>query len=457
MQKYIKEARIVLSLAIPVIFAQIAQTAMGIVDTIMSGSVSAVDMAAVAIGTSMWLPVILFGHGLLLSLTPIISQFNGSGKRGCIPYQVCQGLWLAFGISCFIILLLYYCNQFINYILYLETPLNEKTKSFLFYLQWGAPGYLFFQVFRCQCEGLSYTKPGMVVSFIGLLSNIPINYIFIYGKLGMPVMGGSGCGIATALVYWIMFLLLYGYVNYSNIFHDLRLFKYFKRPNFLILKRLFLLGLPIALALFFEVTLFALVTLLVAPLGIVAVAGHQIALNFSSLMFVFPLSVGVAATIRIGFCLGEKNVEQAKISSWTSLIIGIILACCTAILTSLFRKQIALLYNDTPSVVSIASNLMLLASIYQISDSIQVIGNSVLRGYKDTRSIFYITFIAYWLLGLPCGYILALTDIFFPAMGPSGFWVGFIIGLTSSAILMIFRMYILQKQTSDYILEKSEN
>ncbi|MCR3754815.1 MAG: multidrug efflux pump MdtK [Candidatus Westeberhardia cardiocondylae] len=448
MQKYLKEARIVLTLAIPVVFAQIAQTAMGIVDTIMSGSVSAVDMAAVAVGTSIWLPVILFGHGLLLALTPIIAQYNGSGKRKYIPHQVCQGLWLAVGISCIIMFLLYHSNQFINYMLNLEKPLNEKTINFLFYLLWGTPGYLFFQVFRCQCEGLSYTKPGMIISFIGLFSNIPINYIFIYGKFGMPVMGGAGCGIATASVYWIMFVLLYMYIHYSNTFRDFRIFQKYNKPDLVVLKKLFYLGLPVALSLFFEVTLFALVTILVAPLGIVAVAGHQIALNFSSLMFVLPLSIGVAVTIRVGFCLGKKNVEQAKISSWTSLIIGIFLACCTALLTSIFREHIASLYNDTPSVVSIASHLMLLASIYQISDSVQVIGNSILRGYKDTRSIFYITFFAYWLLGLPCGYILALTDIVYPAMGPSGFWIGFIIGLTSSAILMVFRMQILQKKIS---------
>ncbi|MCR3755253.1 MAG: multidrug efflux pump MdtK [Candidatus Westeberhardia cardiocondylae] len=451
MKKYIKEARVLLILAIPVVFAQISQTAMGIVDTIMSGSVSAIDMAAVAVGTSIWLPIILFGHGLLLSLTPIIAQFNGSGKRNCISYQVCQGLWLAVVISFIIMIIMYHSNQFVNCVLILETPLNEKTINFLFYLLWGTPGYLFFQVFRCQCEGLSYTKPGMIVSFIGLLSNIPINYIFIYGKFGMPVMGGAGCGIATASVYWIMFVLLYIYMNYTNAFHDINLLKTIKKPDLIILKKLFMLGLPIALSLFFEVTLFALVTILVAPLGIVAVAGHQIALNFSSLMFVLPLSIGVAVTIRVGFCIGKKNLEQAKISSWTSLFIGVILSCCTAILTSIFRENIALLYNDTPSVVSIASHLMLLASIYQISDSIQVIGNSILRGYKDTRSIFYITFFAYWLLGLPFGYILALTDIIYPAMGPSGFWIGFIIGLTSSAILMIFRMSILQKNISKNI------
>lgn len=454
-QNYFKEIYVLLALAIPVIFAQISQTAMSVVDTIMSGLVSATDMAAIAVGTSIWLPIILFGHGLLLALTPIVAQLNGSGQRNLISYQIKQGFWLAFSIALIIMLLLYNSNYIIYRMYYTNSILTKKAISFIRCLLWGTPGYLFFQVLRCQCEGLSLTKPGMVIGFMGLISNIPINYIFIYGKLGLPPLGGVGCGIATASVYWIMFILLYMYIRHSDNFYDLRLPHFNYKPNFIILKRLFVLGLPIALSLFFEVTLFAVVALLMAPLGIIAIAGHQIALNFSSLMFVLPLSISVAATIRVGFRLGEGNVEDARISAYASLIIGITLAFITALLTILLRKHIALLYNHTPNIVEIASHLMLLAAIYQISDSIQVIGNGVLRGYRDTKSIFFITFVAYWLLGLPCGYVLALTNWLIPALGPSGFWYGFIIGLTCSAILIMYRMRWLQKQSPSCILQRS--
>ena len=202
---------------------------------------------------------------------------------------------------------------------------------------------------------------------------------------------------------------------------------------------------PIALALFFEVTLFAVVALLVSPLGIIDVAGHQIALNFSSLMFVLPLSLAAAVTIRVGFRLGQGSTLDAQTSARTGVGVGVCMAMITAIFTILMRKQIALLYNDNPEVVLLASQLMLLAAIYQISDSIQVIGSGILRGYKDTRSIFFITFTAYWVLGLPSGYLLALTDIVVPRMGPAGFWCGFIIGLTSAAIMMMLRMRFLQR------------
>lgn len=337
----------------------------------------------------------------------------------------------------------------------IDPALADKAIGYLRALLWGAPGYLFFQVARNQCEGLAKTKPGMVMGFIGLLVNIPVNYIFIYGHFGMPELGGVGCGVATASVYWVMFFSMISWVRRARSMRDIRGAEGFSKPDFAVLKRLVQLGLPIALALFFEVTLFAVVALLVSPLGIIDVAGHQIALNFSSLMFVLPLSLAAAVTIRVGFRLGQGSTLDAQTSARTGVGVGVCMAAITAIFTILMRKQIALLYNDNPEVVVLASQLMLLAAIYQISDSVQVIGSGILRGYKDTRSIFFITFTAYWVLGLPSGYVLALTDIVVPRMGPAGFWCGFIIGLTSAAILMMLRMRFLQRQPSSVILQRA--
>ncbi|MGM8835011.1 MdtK family multidrug efflux MATE transporter [Enterobacter hormaechei subsp. steigerwaltii] len=455
MQKYMIEARQLLALAIPVIVAQVAQTAMGFVDTVMAGGYSATDMAAVAIGTSIWLPAILFGHGLLLALTPVIAQLNGSGRRDRVAHQVRQGFWLAGGVSVLIMIVLWNAGYIIRAMHNIDPALADKAVGYLRALLWGAPGYLFFQVARNQCEGLAKTKPGMVMGFIGLLVNIPVNYIFIYGHFGMPELGGVGCGVATAAVYWVMFGCMLTYIKHARSMRDIRNDASFSAPDWTLMTRLIQLGLPIALALFFEVTLFAVVALLVSPLGIIDVAGHQIALNFSSLMFVLPMSLAAAVTIRVGFRLGQGSTLDAQTAARTGLGVGVCMAVCTALFTVLLREQIALLYNDNPEVVTLASHLMLPAAIYQISDSIQVIGSGVLRGYKDTRSIFFITFIAYWVLGLPCGYILALTDLVVDRMGPAGFWMGFIIGLTSAAIMMMLRMRFLQRQPSAVILQRA--
>jgi len=452
-QKYLTEARQLLALAIPVILAQVAQTAMGFVDTIMAGAVSATDMAAVAVGTSVWLPAILFGHGLILALTPVVAQLNGSGRRDRIARQVRQAYWLAALVAVLIMAVLWNAGYMIRAMHNIDPALTDKAVGYLRALLWGAPGYLFFQVARNQCEGLSKTKPGMVMGFIGLLVNIPVNYIFIYGHFGMPALGGVGCGVATASVYWVIFIVMRLWIKRARSMRDITLPGYFSAPDWAVLKRLTLLGLPVALALFFEVTLFAVVALLVSPLGIVDVAGHQIALNFSSLMFVLPLSLGVATTIRVGFRLGQGSVEAAKVAAWTGQGVGIMMAACTALFTVTFREQIALLYNDNPQVVALAAQLMLLAAVYQFSDSIQVIGSGILRGYKDTRSIFFITLVAYWVIGLPSGYLLALTDWLVPAMGPAGFWCGFILGLTSAAVMMIWRIRRLQRLPAERILQ----
>ena len=455
MQKYFTEARQLLALAIPVILAQIAQTAMGFVDTVMAGGYGATDMAAVAIGTSIWLPAILFGHGLLLALTPTVAQLNGSGRRDRIAHQIRQGFWLAGLMSVLVMVVLWNAGYIIGAMKDIDPQLADKAIGYLRALLWGVPGYLFFQVARNQCEGLAKTKPGMVIGFLGLMVNIPVNYIFIYGHSGMPELGGIGCGVATAAVYWVMFICMLSYVKRAGSMRDIRTSQRQSKPDFTVLLRLTQLGLPIALALFFEVTLFAVVALLVSPLGIIDVAGHQIALNFSSLMFVLPMSLAAAVTIRVGYRLGQGSTLDAQIAARTGLGVGVCMAVVTAVFTVLLRERIALLYNDNPQVIALASQLMLLAALYQISDSIQVIGSGILRGYKDTRSIFFITFAAYWLLGLPSGYVLALTDLVVDRMGPAGFWIGFIIGLTSAAVMMMLRMRFLQRQPSAVILQRA--
>ncbi|MGL9734490.1 MAG: MATE family efflux transporter [Symbiopectobacterium sp.] len=453
MQKYLSEARSLLTLAVPVIIAQVSQTSMGVVDTIIAGAYNATDMAAVTVGTAVWLPIILFGHGLLMALTPVVAQLNGSGRRPHIAHQVQQAFILA-AIVAVITMMVLYNGKHVIALMHTDSPeLENVAIGYLHVMLLGVPGYLFYQVLRCQCEGLSKTKPGMVIGFIGVLINIPLNYIFIYGKFGMPELGGVGCGVATASTYWIMMLMMEFYSMHARWLRDIKWQRW--QIDFSAMLRLFSLGLPIALALLFEVSLFAIVALLILPFGVIKVAGHQIALNFSSLMFVLPLSIGIASTIRVGQRLGEGSVEDARVAAYTSITTGVMLACCTAIFTALLREQIALLYNKNPEVVAMAAQLMLLAAIYQISDAVQAIGNGVLRGYKDTRSIFYITFISYWILGLPSGYLLAMTDYWVPRMGPAGFWCGFIIGLTTAAIMMVLRIRYLQRQSPDDILART--
>lgn len=442
MQRYWSEAKQLIRLASPILVAQVAQIAMSFVDTVMAGQVSAVDLAAVSVASSFWLPVILLVQGIIMALTPIVSQLNGARKRDEVRPAVHQGFWLALMVIPFAMLALYFSPLALHF-MDVDPVMAAKTTGFLHAIMWGLPAFALFHVLRNFSEGLSHTLPTMVIGFVGLAVNIPANYIFIHGHFGMPKLGGVGCGVATAIVLWAMLLAMIVYVKFSSHFKKIDLFAQLARPDFERIWRLFRLGFPIAMAIFCEVTLFTVVALMLAPFGAETVASHQIALNFSSLVFMLPLSIGVGVTIRVGHSIGEGQPAQARVAARTGLMLGMAVAAGTAALTVLLREYIAGIYTDDMQVITLAATLLFFAAIYQISDSVQVVAAAALRGYKDTKAIFYVTIVAYWGMGLPTGMILGLTDWVVPRMGPQGFWVGFIVGLTGAALMLGSRLRLI--------------
>ncbi|MYM58644.1 MATE family efflux transporter [Vibrio sp. OCN044] len=455
MHLYKKEIIKLIKLSTPVLIASVAQTGMGFVDTVMAGGVSAIDMAAVSIASSIWLPSILFGVGLLMALVPVVAQLNGSGRQVKIPFEIQQGGILAIVISIPIIAVLFQTPRIMEW-MDVETLMANKTEGYMHAVIFAVPAFLLFQALRSFTDGMSLTQPAMVIGFIGLIFNIPLNWVFVYGKFGAPALGGVGCGVATTIVYWIMFFLLLVYVITSKRVAHIRLFERFYRPHLPSLKRLFKLGFPVAAALFFEVTLFAVVAILVAPLGSLVVAAHQVAMNFSSLIFMLPMSIGAATSIRVGHNLGEGNVQGATIASHVAIGLSVILALVTAFLTVSCREFIALLYTDNRAVITIAMQLLLFAALYQVTDAVQVVAAGALRGYKDMAAIFNRTFIAYWILGLPMGYLLGMTNWIVEPMGAKGFWIGFIIGLSSAAFMLGIRLHWMHKQPDNVQLSFAE-
>ncbi|GIU33219.1 putative multidrug resistance protein NorM [Shewanella colwelliana] len=437
------QAKRLIQLALPVLIAQVTQTMMGFIDTVMAGRVSAVDMAAVAIGGSLWLPALLFVQGLLLAFTPVFAHHHGADDQKAIQPIAFQAAYIAIIGSVLVISFLYFAPEIFK-LMGLETQLAALSVQYLYGFAWGVPAFVLYQVLRGCSEGISYTLPTMMIGFVGLAVNIPANYIFIYGHFGVPAMGGAGCGIATALVFWAMFIAMAVYMQAHSRFKALAPFSAFHKPQWTTIWQMTKHGMPIALALFFEVSLFAIIALLLAPLGANVVAGHQIALNFSSIVFMLPLPIGIAVSIRVGYYLGQEKEQVAKLVTKVGLTIAFSLALVTAVITVLFKTQIALLYNNNPEVVTLAGSLMFLAALYQLSDSVQVVAAGALRGYKDTRSAFYITLVSYWGIGMLLGYLLAQTNIIVPAMGAHGFWIGLIAGLTSAALLFALRLKYIQ-------------
>jgi len=441
---YYQETSKILKLTIPLFIAQFAQTAMGFVDTIMAGGVSANDMAAVSIAASIWLPCILFGVGVLMALIPLTAQAHGANKLDEIPKTGQQGLYLALLLSLPIIVILYNAGTIVGY-MEIEADLKLITTQYLYAVLPAVPAFLLFQALRNYVEGLSLTKPAMVIGFLGLLLNIPLNWIFVYGKFGIPAMGGVGCGVATTLVYWFMLVALSAYVFVSKRLQHFPLFKAISKPDLTQLVSISKLGLPVAIAMFFEVTIFAGIAVLVAPLGALVVASHQIAMNFSSMVFMLPMSIASAVSIRVGFNLGQNNNRGAKVATYSGLAIGLGLSAITALLTIIFKEDIAMLYTDNQAVIQLAITLMFFAALYQCVDAIQVVAAGALRGYKEMTAIFTRTFIAYWVVGLPLGYLLAMTNLIIEPLGAKGFWIGITMGLSVAAVLLGQKLFVIQK------------
>tara|TARA_R110002073_G_scaffold2938_2_gene19144 strand:- start:86411 stop:87763 length:1353 start_codon:yes stop_codon:yes gene_type:complete len=433
------EVRAQLLLALPILGGQLAQTANGFVDTVMAGRVSAVDLAAVAVGASIWVPAYLFMTGILMSATPILARTLGAQEYHRVNPIAQQSLWLALLIGAAMALLLRSIAPVLTW-MEVDEQIRPLVSGYLNALSWGMPGAALFLALRSYTEAMSHTRPVLWISVIGLLINIPTNYVLIYGKLGFPALGGVGCGWATAIVMWSMAAMMAFYIARHPSYDSARLNlkKLIVEPATIIY--IARLGLPVGLTIFFEVSIFSVIALLISTLGPTIVAGHQIALNFASLIFMIPLSLALAVTVRVGLARGEASAAGARLAIHCAMLMAIIVGVSAAILLFALRHHVPLLYTTNIDVQMLASQLLLFAALYQISDAWQVTANGALRGYEDTAAPMLITLFAYWGLGLPIGYLLGLTDLIRPAMGPEGFWIGLLCGLTVAAIMLSLRL-----------------
>ncbi|SEQ38197.1 multidrug resistance protein, MATE family [Amphritea atlantica] len=433
----LQESRQILALAVPILIAELSQAAMGFIDTLMAARYGAEDLAAVALGSGIWLPVLISLGGLLMAITPMVANHAGSDQLRRTRLIFHQGVLIALFAGAFAWLILRNMEVVLD-LMQVTGSLKIKTLGYLDALSWGIPGMMLYQGARSYSEGLGKTQPLMKIALFALLCNIPLNYLLIYGKLGFPELGGVGCGWATTIVMWIMALSSGCYLRYSRHFRSLYLIT-LPRPRANYLLTILRIGIPIGFTLLIEVSMFTVIALLIARLGEIVIAAHQITLSFTGMVFMIPLSIAMALTIRIGQFNGRKDPLSAAITARN----GYALVCCSSVISctliALLSMQIAAMYSDNSDIIQLASSLLLIAAIFQIPDAIQVASAGILRGHKDTAVPLMIVFTAYWLIGLPLGYLLGLTDLIVPATGARGFWLGMIAGLSVGAILLLLR------------------
>ncbi len=442
------EGRELARLGLPILVAQLSQIGMTFVDTVMTGRYSAGALAGVAVAGSVWVPAVLFAVGCLHALPAMSAQLAGAKKPERSAHLLRQGMALSVLLSLLLTVLLFFISARLD-LFGLEEEVAEVARGYMLALLPGLPGFFFFISLRSFLEGFGRTRPAMIIGLFCLLLNIPCNWIFIYGRLGMPEMGGAGCGVATSICYWAMCLSMLFFLH-----RDRKLGRFsVLRPrqpvpgqglppllDLPLLTRIVRVGLPNAVALCVECSLFALTALLLAPLGTDTVAAHQITINYGGIIFAIPLSIGMTVTIRVGQHLGAGRRLRARSAAHTALVLGCLTGLASLACTVLFRESIVALYSSDPGVIGPALGLMFYCGLYQIADALQAISCGALRGYNDTRIISAVCLVSYGFLGLGGGWILGRTDLVVPAMGAAGFWIGYIMALASCALCYLWRL-----------------
>lgn len=439
-----KELNSLIRLSFPIVLGQLAQTGMGFVDTVVAGKYGNNDLAAIAIGTSLWVPIYFFIIAVLMSISPKVAFSFGAKDDKGIVYTAQQGMWLAFLIGIFGFVMVRFSVALLT-LMDMDPAVRMIAADYIHAVAWGLPAAAMYQSIRYYSESLNHTRTPMVISFIALSMNIVFNSIFVFGYLGVPAMGGVGCGWATALVMWSMLALMILLTVLLPGFKRHYLYQAFHRFDGAVVWDILKLGLPIGVSAFVEVSIFAAVALLIIPLGTNVISGHQIALNFSSLSFMLPYSISMGITVRVGQALGKGDPVKARFAGYTGMILSVVVATLTMIGIAAFAPSIAGIYTDDVDIIQIASGLLLFAAVYQLPDALQISASGALRGYKDTRTHMKVTIFSFWLIGIPMGYFLTYTGITAP-MGVAGFWIALVTSLTVAAILLNVKLNRLSAQ-----------
>ena len=428
----------------PMLVGQLATVGMGVADVAMTGHVSAAELAAVSLGASIWSIVLVTVMGVMMAINSVVAHEIGAGQFGSIPHTVRQALWKGLGVGLVACAAANLATLIFDHI-GLDAEVNANAKMFVHVISIGLPAFGCYRALYGYTTSINQTKPVMVIAVLGLLLNIFINWLLVFGNWGMPKMGGVGCAVATAIGMWLMLAAMLAWIRYAPVYRATYPFSHWDWPDWKEIGAMLRLGIPIGITYFAEVSAFGAVSLLIARFGVVQVSAHQIALNFSSLVFMVPLSFGIGLITRVGQALGEGNPQRARFASWVGMGMALAFAVISAIFIVLFRWQIARAYTSDPAVQSLCVDLLLFAALFQLSDAAQVAASSAIRGYKVTRQPMQIQVLAFWGFALPVGIVLGLAPSWFawsPAqpMAAQGFWIGLVLGLTIAGVLLTWSL-----------------
>lgn len=439
-KQHIKET---LKLAYPVIIGQLGHMMLGVVDSLMVGKLGAVPLAAASLVNGLILLVIVLGIGMSVALTSLVAIAKGSENHDQCGIILRQGLLVNLVFSVILVFIVYF---FADIIYYLNQPYEVAVyaESYLKILSFSIIPFMMFQTYKQFIEGLSFTKPAMIILILANIVNAFGNWVLIYGNFGIPRLELDGAGYSTLLTRIFIVIAIFIYVTSSKQFKQYDPTLRFRSINWKIIKKIIDLGIPGGFQMFFEVGGFAFAAVMIGWIGANELAAHQIAINLASITFMVGLGISIAATIRVGNYLGKKDLAGIKSAGYSALFIIAGIMGSFGIMFIILRNFLPTLYIDDPVVIEIASSLIIIAAIFQVVDGLQVVGIGILRGLTDLKAPMIIAFIAYWLIGLPVAYLLGFTF----GYGVEGVWISFVVGLSIAAVFFIRRFQRFLKVTT---------
>ena len=442
-KNFSERASIFIKLLLPVLVYQVISYSSGMIGTFMAGHYSPTDLAGVSMGVNIWNPIMYTLNAIVLALIPIVSQLIGKNKEEEIPTVVRQFLYIAVIISIILIIGLNTLATPIVDRLGMDSNIAEITKNYLFYESFGVLSIFLYVVLRSFIDSLGLTRLSMIMMIVSVPVNVFFAYSFIFGKFGMPELGGAGAGLGTSLAYWVLLgisiLVLFKQERLKALHLEKRI-----PLNIDKIKEGVRLGLPIGGTVFAEVAIFSVVGLIMAKFSSLIIASHQSAMNFSSLMYAFPMSISSAMAIVVSYEVGAKRFEDAKIYARLGRITALIFAGFTLSFLYIFRDRVASLYGNDPQFIETTAVFLTYSLFFQLADTFAAPLQGILRGYKDTIVPFYLGLIGYWGVAIPLGYLLdQATDL-----GAFAYWIGLIASLIVSGCLYQWRLKSIMKRLS---------
>lgn len=433
-QNYREHIRITFHLAYPVMLSQLGHMMVNVADSVMVGQLGATPLAAASLANVIFHLLLMFGIGISYGITPLVAAADGEGNVGRSGQLLKHAGVINLATGLLLFLLVAAGNSALNYlnqpddVVVLAVPyLNIITLSMI--------PLMIFQTYRQFAEGLSRTRMAMVIVIATNLLNVGLNYILIYGKLGFPAMGLNGAGWASLISRIILAAWMAAYIFRGRKFRPYRIGFTVGKYRRLLFRKLLSIGVPAGFQYLFEVGAFGFAVIMIGWLGTNAMAAHQIAINMAAISYMAASGLSAAATIRVGNQWGRKDIHTLRAAAFTIFGMVLVFMAFCAIVFIIGRHFFPSLYIDNPEVIATAATLLVIAAFFQLSDGVQVVSLGALRGLEDVKIPTLLTFLAYWVIALPAGYLMA----FRLEMGVQGVWLGLLTGLTTAAVILFLR------------------